>query len=64
MTLYAYLVTSKVNLPNTATELLPPVFQITPGSEGLPVNVQCVGLPFQEELVLRLMKEIELGLKK
>ncbi|KAL3831430.1 hypothetical protein ACJMK2_023181 [Sinanodonta woodiana] len=32
-------------------------------SVGLPVNVQCVGLPFQEELVLRVMKEIETGLK-
>ncbi|KAK3588104.1 hypothetical protein CHS0354_012162 [Potamilus streckersoni] len=33
------------------------------GSIGLPVNVQCVSLPFQEELVLRVMKEIETGLK-
>ncbi|KAK3588105.1 hypothetical protein CHS0354_012163 [Potamilus streckersoni] len=33
------------------------------GSIGLPVNVQCVCLPFQEELVLRVMKEIETGLK-
>lgn len=33
------------------------------GSEGLPVNIQCVALPFQEELVLRLMKEIEQGAK-
>ncbi|KAL5022196.1 hypothetical protein ScPMuIL_001351 [Solemya velum] len=31
----------------------------TVGSEGLPVAVQCVGLPFTEELVLRVMKEIE-----
>ena len=23
------------------------------------MNVQCVGLPFQEELVLRMMKELE-----
>ncbi|ESP03598.1 hypothetical protein LOTGIDRAFT_237604 [Lottia gigantea] len=28
-------------------------------SVGLPVNVQCIALPFQEEVVLRLMKEIE-----
>lgn len=31
---------------------------------GLPVSVQCVGLPFQEELVLRVMKELETGLKQ
>lgn len=29
------------------------------GAEGLPVNVQVVGLPYQEELVLRVMKELE-----
>lgn len=46
----------------TQTEKI--IQQITHGSEGLPVNVQCVGLPFQEELVLRLMKEIEFGLGK
>ena len=34
------------------------------GSAGLPVSVQCVGLPYQEELVLRLMKELEDGIKK
>ncbi|KAL5004149.1 hypothetical protein ScPMuIL_017605 [Solemya velum] len=32
------------------------------GSEGLPVAVQCVGLPFHDELVLRLMKEVETNL--
>ncbi|XP_064632497.1 fatty-acid amide hydrolase 1-like [Lineus longissimus] len=30
-------------------------------SEGLPVNVQCVTLPWQEEKCLRIMKEIETG---
>ncbi|NWX15112.1 FAAH1 hydrolase, partial [Aegotheles bennettii] len=29
------------------------------GSEGLPVAVQCVALPWQEELCLRFMKEVE-----
>ncbi|XP_076451083.1 fatty-acid amide hydrolase 1-like [Babylonia areolata] len=29
------------------------------GSEGMPVAVQCVALPFQEEVVLRVMKEID-----
>ncbi|XP_041359121.1 fatty-acid amide hydrolase 1-like [Gigantopelta aegis] len=33
------------------------------GGEGLPISVQCVGLPFQEELVLRVMKDLETGLK-
>lgn len=34
------------------------------GTGGLPVTVQCVGLPFQEEMVLRLMKELEDAIKK
>ncbi|NWS29846.1 FAAH1 hydrolase, partial [Polioptila caerulea] len=29
------------------------------GSEGMPVAVQCVALPWQEELCLRFMKEVE-----
>ncbi|XP_051802956.1 vitamin D3 hydroxylase-associated protein-like isoform X3 [Acanthochromis polyacanthus] len=29
------------------------------GAEGLPVAVQCVALPWQEELCLRFMKEVE-----
>ncbi|KAK1897259.1 Fatty-acid amide hydrolase 1 [Dissostichus eleginoides] len=29
------------------------------GGEGLPVGVQCVTLPWQDELCLRLMKEVE-----
>ncbi|XP_060570943.1 vitamin D3 hydroxylase-associated protein-like isoform X2 [Ruditapes philippinarum] len=33
------------------------------GSAGLPVGVQCAALPFQEELVLRVMGDIEAGLK-
>ncbi|XP_064606003.1 fatty-acid amide hydrolase 1-like [Liolophura sinensis] len=27
--------------------------------KGMPVNVQCVALPFQEELVLRIMRDLE-----
>ncbi|XP_052095451.1 vitamin D3 hydroxylase-associated protein-like isoform X2 [Mytilus californianus] len=34
------------------------------GSKGLPVGVQFVGLSYQEELVLRLMKEVETCLHK
>ena len=34
------------------------------GSEGLPVNVQVAALPWQEEMVLRVMKEIENGVRK
>ncbi|XP_005747539.1 fatty-acid amide hydrolase 1-like [Pundamilia nyererei] len=29
------------------------------GGEGLPVAVQCVALPWQDELCLRFMKEVE-----
>jgi len=32
-------------------------------SEGLPVNVQVVTLPYQEELCLRIMKDVETSLK-
>lgn len=45
----------------------PPLFvpQAFRGSVGLPVAVQCVALPWQEELCLRFMKEVEtLVLKK
>ena len=31
---------------------------------GLPVGVQCVALPFQEEMCLRAMREVEKALKK
>uniref|UniRef100_A0A3Q3CYR4 Fatty-acid amide hydrolase 1 n=1 Tax=Haplochromis burtoni TaxID=8153 RepID=A0A3Q3CYR4_HAPBU len=34
------------------------------GGEGLPVAVQCVALPWQDELCLRLMKEVEQLVKK
>lgn len=34
------------------------------GSEGLPVGVQVVALPWQEELCLRVMKELETALKQ
>ncbi|KAM7046325.1 fatty-acid amide hydrolase 1 [Acridotheres tristis] len=41
---------------------LPKAFR---GSVGMPVAVQCVALPWQEELCLRFMKEVEtLSLKK
>ncbi|XP_072245751.1 fatty-acid amide hydrolase 1 [Leuresthes tenuis] len=33
--------------------------QAVAGGEGLPVAVQCVALPWQEELCLRFMKEVE-----
>ncbi|XP_071343741.1 fatty-acid amide hydrolase 1 isoform X2 [Trachinotus anak] len=33
--------------------------QAVSGAEGLPVAVQCVALPWQDELCLRLMKEVE-----
>ena len=33
--------------------------QDSEGSVGLPVAVQCVSLPYQEEMVLRIMKDID-----
>ncbi|GFS03583.1 fatty-acid amide hydrolase 1 [Elysia marginata] len=33
------------------------------GTEGLPVGIQIVGLPYTEELVLRLMRELDNALK-
>ena len=33
--------------------------QAVEGAVGLPVAVQCVALPWQEELCLRFMKEVE-----
>lgn len=33
--------------------------QAVEGSIGLPVAVQCVALPWQDELCLRFMKEVE-----
>lgn len=33
--------------------------QAVSGGEGLPVGVQCVALPWQDELCLRFMKEVE-----
>jgi fatty acid amide hydrolase len=29
------------------------------GSEGLPLGIQVISLPFEDEIVLRLLKEIE-----
>ena len=31
----------------------------TRGAEGMPLNVQVIGRPWQEEKVLRIMKELE-----
>ena len=33
--------------------------QAVSGALGMPVAVQCVALPWQEELCLRFMKEVE-----
>ncbi len=29
------------------------------GAEGMPLNVQVIGLPWKEELVLRVMEELQ-----
>lgn len=33
--------------------------QAVSGGQGLPVAVQCVALPWQDELCLRFMREVE-----
>ena len=38
------------------------IFQYSKGSVGLPVGVQFVSLPFEDEQVLRLMKDVESSL--
>lgn len=35
------------------------VYQAIEGGVGLPVAVQCVSLPWQDEMCLRLMREVE-----
>ncbi|XP_071116840.1 vitamin D3 hydroxylase-associated protein-like [Haliotis cracherodii] len=37
--------------------------KMSQGTDGLPVSVQCAARPFQEELVLRVMKDIEQEVK-
>ncbi|KAF6719175.1 Fatty-acid amide hydrolase 1 [Oryzias melastigma] len=46
----------KGNFQDYLDKLLP---QAVRGSQGLPVAVQCVALPWQDELCLRFMKEVE-----
>ena len=36
----------------------------TRGAEGMPLNVQVVGRPWTEELVLRVMRELEDEMKR
>ncbi|XP_059159535.1 fatty-acid amide hydrolase 1-like [Physella acuta] len=38
--------------------------EISKGSEGLPIGVQCVALPYMDEVLIKLMKELETGLNK
>ena len=61
---YCHLPIVKQNDSPHSYKLLFTSFQAMKGSEGLPVNVQVASLPWQEEVVLRVMKEIETGLKK
>uniref|UniRef100_A0A3P9JB35 Fatty-acid amide hydrolase 1 n=1 Tax=Oryzias latipes TaxID=8090 RepID=A0A3P9JB35_ORYLA len=46
----------KGNFQDYLDKLLP---QAARGGQGLPVGVQCVALPWQDELCLRFMKEVE-----
>ncbi|OWK64423.1 Vitamin D3 hydroxylase-associated protein [Lonchura striata] len=47
-----------VQCPGDPSLLVPPL-QAVAGAVGMPVAVQCVALPWQEELCLRFMKEVE-----
>lgn len=38
-------------------------FQDSAGTVGLPIGIQCIGLPYQEEVVLRLMQELDAALR-
>lgn len=46
-------------LQHACTLSLSLCLQAVEGAVGLPVSVQCVALSWQEELCLRLMKEVE-----
>lgn len=51
---------SKDSVLSCVSDLAPCLtFQAVEGAVGLPVAVQCVALPWQEELCLRFMKEVE-----
>ena len=39
------------------------LIQAMQDAQGLPVGVQCVALPYMEELCLRVMNDVETGLK-
>jgi len=41
------------------TFLTLPILQVSKHSLGMPVGVQCVTLPWQDEKCLRVMKEVE-----
>ncbi|KFV80911.1 Vitamin D3 hydroxylase-associated protein, partial [Struthio camelus australis] len=49
----------KSALTHTTTLTFLSLLQAVEGAVGLPVAVQCVALPWQEELCLRFMKEVE-----
>ena len=51
-------------LTPTILLLIPLSRQSMVGAEGLPVGVQVVGLPWRDETCLRIMKELETGLKQ
>ena len=45
--------------PNSGDYVFKLVQESCKGASGLPLNVQVIGRPFQEELVLYGMKEVE-----
>uniref|UniRef100_A0A0B6ZXD1 Amidase domain-containing protein n=2 Tax=Arion vulgaris TaxID=1028688 RepID=A0A0B6ZXD1_9EUPU len=51
----------KIFTPNSTVDKL--LLKSSKGSVGLSVGVQCVALPYKDEMCLRVMREIERGLK-
>ena len=49
--------------PNSGDYVFKLVQESCKGASGLPLNLQVIGRPFQEEVVLHAMKELEEGSK-
>ena len=48
-----------IDYPNTGDYLFKLIQKSCRDAAGMPLNVQVIGRPFQEELVLHAMKEVE-----
>lgn len=48
---------------NSADSMTRKTHEYMQGSTGLPINIQIFAKPYEDEIVLRLMKELEMHLK-